>query len=347
LKEFIARGATNYSYGLTIDVCLSWGTAINKELKQFEKKMDKQLELLLKSVKDNGAKMDGIDQKLTQLTNKFNVLERKVTLNEGSIHTLQTQQSTDSKRITFLEQQLAECKEAANSAKDSAEFMSSKYELLKDHPALLEAKNAEIVTLKQSIDNLSNNLEQQKISTNRFEQYYRDNHHVKLFNVPMQPGEEKSTSVMNDTTLDVLQHVCDAAEVDFTREHVDVCHRLRSYAESKYPPAIIIRFKGKRLRCNFYDQKDKMRNFTTSNVDFSKFESPETPPADMSIYMTDHLTKMNSDLLSSAKRQLKETYEYPGYVLKGEVRVKLNRDSRYIPINCERDIARLVNNNNV
>ena len=69
--------------------------------------MDEQLKLLLKSVKENGEKMDGIDQKLTQLTNKFNVLERKVTLNEGSIHTIRTNQTTESKRITFLEQHLA------------------------------------------------------------------------------------------------------------------------------------------------------------------------------------------------------------------------------------------------
>ena len=312
--------------------------------------MDEQLKLLLKTVKENGQKMDGIDKKLTQLSNKFNVLERKVTLNEGSIHTIQTKQTTDSKRITYLEQQLAECKEIANNARESAEFVSSKYELLKDHPALLQAKDAEIVALKQSIDNLTNNLEQQKIGSNRFEQYYRDIHHVKMFNIPMQPGEEKSTSVMNDTTLDVLQQVCEAAEIEFNRENVDVCHRLRSRADSKYPPAIIIRFKGKCLRFNFYDQKDKLRDFTTKNVDFSNFNSPEsqpaTPASDMPIYMADHLTKMNSDLLSSAKRQLKETYEYPGYYLKGEVRVKLNRESTYIPINCEKDITRLLRSQN-
>ena len=162
----------------------------------------------------------------------------------------------------------------------------------------------------------------------------------------MQPGEDRSTSVMNESTLNVIQHVVETADIDFNREHVDVCHRLRSHPDSKYPPAIIIRFKGKRLRCNFYDQKDKLRDYTTSNVDFSKFNAPGPPPAEMSIYMTDHLTKTNSDLLASAKRQLKDTYQYPGYYLKGEVRVKLDQGSRYIPINCERDIARLLHNNN-
>ncbi len=62
------------------------------------------------------------------------------------------------------------------------------------------------------------------------------------------------------------------------------------------------------------------------------------------IYMQEHLTKRNKDLLKAARFALKDSYEYPGYVLNGEIRVKFSESDKYIVIRSEADIEKLKRN---
>ena len=58
------------------------------------------------------------------------------------------------------------------------------------------------------------------------------------------------------------------------------------------------------------------------------------------IYMNESLTSMNSVLLREAKKESKRLkYEFPGYIVNGQVRVKKSKSSEYIPINSKQDLV--------
>ena len=60
-----------------------------------------------------------------------------------------------------------------------------------------------------------------------------------------------------------------------------------------------------------------------------------------SIYLQDHLTKRNKDLLREAKDTLKGSFEFPGYVYHGEIRAKQNTNSKHHVIYTSADIQKL------
>ena len=225
------------------------------------------------------------------------------------------------------------------------------------------------------MDDLSNNLEQESILRNAEQQYHRTSLNIKLCGVPFQPGEEDTKSVSNEATLKIVKHVCDAAKIAFFPDSVDVCHRLGSSDDPTRPSPIIIRFKTKYARCSFFEQKRKLHNFTTKDLDLSLNDntvvststSTSTPRTSRNardratnfdgsfsgglgsqqqivmspIYMQEHLTKRNKDLLKESKRVLKELYEFPGYVMNGEVRAKYSKADKFCVINSMKDIEKL------
>ena len=321
--------------------------------------LNAKLDLLLRKTNDNDEKLnrkvDAINNKLTEFSQKLTVIEGKVIKNEENIRSLQAEATKEAVSITNIGLKLAEHKEIIDANSLSCEFISSKYELLKNLPVEIAAIKSENVALKKTIDDVNNALEQEKKSRNREQQYHRTSLNIKLCGVPIQPGEEDTKSVSNMTTLEVIKHVCDAVNITLNSETIDVCHRLGSSNEERSSP-IIVRFKTKRARFEFFSQKSKMKGFTTGDVDFTKFNVPNNgvissiPPKQglgdgfdlIPIYMQEHLTKQNKDLLKSAKRQLRGVYEFPGYVLHGEIRVKLNKESKYLVIECENDITKLL-----
>ena len=348
---------------------------------------DAKLTLLLEKADENHAqlskldkKVDDVHEQLNDLKSKLTTIEGKVNTNETSINTLKTKQIEDERHLSNIDHMLAEYKVIIDDNKKNCEFMSDKYETLKDTPTKIQSMQKENVLLKQSIDNLNNQLEQEKAIRNTEQQYHRTSLNIKLCGIPVQPGEEDSRSVSNMVTLDVIKHVCDAANITFNTKAVDVCHRLGNIRDERRAPPIIIRFNSKRDRFDFSAQKTKLKEFTTADVDFSKFKTELSSHGDAAsarggfdrrgrgrggrgggtgrdgtkefggsfpdivpIYMQDHLTKFNKDLLKSAKQQLKEVgYEFPGYVMNGEVRAKFHKELKHVPINCESDIKKLV-----
>ena len=214
--------------------------------------------------------------------------------------------------------------------------------------------------LKKEIDDLKNNLEQQKIQINVGQQYHRTAVNVKLCGVPVQPGEDDTSSVSNSATLEAIKRVCTAAEIQYDPSDIDVCHRMGSDFERNPCPLIIIRFGSKRARYRFFGQRKKLssrdKSITSHDVDFTQFDvgddanqhqnkaakPPTGPPPHTKIFMQEHLTKMNKELLKMAKEQLKDICQFPGYVMEGEVRAKMSTNDKYIPIRCENDIAKII-----
>ena len=60
-----------------------------------------------------------------------------------------------------------------------------------------------------------------------------------------------------------------------------------------------------------------------------------------SIFLQDHLTQRNKDLLKEAKAALQQTFQYTGYVMNGEIRVKRHEDETFHVIKSSADIKAL------
>ena len=219
---------------------------------------------------------------------------------------------------------------------------------------------------------------QEKIACNSDAQYQRTSINVKLCGLPLQPGEViQSNTPSNPVTSALVTRVCEAASISLLSPNdVDVCHRLGS--RPRCP--IIIRFKSKSARYNFFNQRWKLKETDTTKIDYSGLpvvtprgqnagrgghqpgsskyplrtrssaDSDETPtygePEDPHpIYMQEHLTKQTKDLLKDTKTALSELhFEYPGYIKDGEVRAKREGTDKPILIRSMADIEKIKDN---
>ena len=198
--------------------------------------------------------------------------------------------------------------------------------------------------------------------------------------IHLQPGEdERSITSTNPVTREIINRVCAAAQINIGENDIDVCHRLG--AEVRSP--IIIRFNSKSARYNFFSQRKKLINISTTDLNYDNL--PSVTPADAApneragggrsrggrhggpaarnvesfavagepntdedqpIYMQEHLTKFTKDLLKEAKETFTALeYEFPGYIKDGEVRVKRRADDKPMSVRAKTDIAYIANLN--
>ena len=204
----------------------------------------------------------------------------------------------------------------------------------------------------------------------RDRQYLRQSYNIKIGNIPTVTGEDVQTkTATNPVTLDVVKQVAQQTDMLLPLTAIDVCHRLGSEPSSP----IIIRFRSKSDRWNFAAQKEKLKNVTAADIDLSGIQVPKhiqtalekrktdgrgPRPArggyknatqrkpvvrdgSESIFLQDHLTQRNKDLLKEAKAAFKQTFQYPGYVMNGEIRVKRHEDEKFHVIKSSADIKAL------
>ena len=330
------------------------------------------------------GKVDSVSNKLSNLTNKMTKVEEKVNSNEKKIEDMLKEQTKHADRLKDLELMLDTNKGSIGDHSNSLQFLSDSYELLKDQPAELEAVKKENVELKKVTDDLLKRLEAEKTARNIEQQYHRTSLNVKLCGVPVQEFEDEVTTVSNPVTLEAIKRVCIAASIIFDTASVDVCHRLPS-GEGQTPP-IIIRFRSKRQRFHFFNQKKKLQNI--KSVDFTDItkgvvigamskavggrgeetnrgrgergrgrggrgrggrgrgDGPsrgDSRPAteDLQIYMQEHLTKFNKELLKAAREKLNGKYQYAGYVKNGQIRARIKDGEDFLIISNHGDIDKL------
>ena len=127
---------------------------------------------------------------------------------------------------------------------------------------------------------------------------------------------------------------------------IDIAHRI----SEKEAAAIIALFNRKADRIDFYRQKNKLLKFwanhpvkpNVNNDDHSDSEVslPGLEQENSYICMNGSLTSMNRMLLRKARKWSKSLkYEFPGYTVNGQVRVKKSESSEYIPVNRKRDLV--------
>ena len=326
---------------------------------------------------------DKLNLLLTQM-NKIDKIDETVSSIDGRLSKIEKDTKSLSDRLTNevnkrveLGQKVTDTANTVGSIEESCSFLSDKYEnLLKADEArklevnqnttaisMLEAEN---VKLKKSIDDLRNEVTQNKIAHNKEQQYHRTSLNIKLCGVPTQEGEEESKDgPSNPVTREVIDLVCKTASITMKKDTIDVCHRLGRQGQGP----IIIRFATKNARCDFVRQGiQKLKEIDSADLDFSKLKTRGTVPVrtaattrsksnDSSshnleevatspathrnrIYLQEHLTKFSKDLLTDTRAALQNTHQYYGYVKNGEIRVKISEEDKYSVITCNADIQR-------
>ena len=133
---------------------------------------------------------------------------------------------------------------------------------------------------------------------------------------------------------------------------------------------IIIRFTGKGARYHFHNQRKKLKNVTSRDVNFEGLpkiqqqpdrngrarrgggrkqqrEPTVIPEEGLQMYTQDHLTKFSKSLLKATKTALKGKFQFPAYVMDGEVRCKIEEDNDYDVIGCASDLRRVTEKHNI
>jgi hypothetical protein len=293
------------------------------------------------------AKVDGIDEKLSELSTNLSKLDDRVKSNEEKVAGLEQTTTRDSIRIANVEEGIQNHTEVLKDVQESCTFLSNSYELLKELPKELAALKHENVLLKKCNDDLTIRLQNEEISGNNGRQYQRDVHNVKLVGIPHQEYEDYSKTKSNPVTLEVVKRVCDAASISFDQRNVDVCHRLGKSSVER-PAAILLRFPTKFWRNEFYDQRDNLKTITQRDLDFTGVTegmdliarvqrnvaaatpegkksyplrrqstnhtasaAPSASALDTPIFMAEHLTKRNQDLLKAARSSVKDVTSFP------------------------------------
>ena len=284
-------------------------------------------------------------------------------------------------RLNNLEQNLevkySELEQKICNVESSQEFISQQYDNMKlvNNNLMIQqrAQDKELVQMKVALDNLSNELNQERSARNVSEQYHRTSYNIKVCGIPIQAGEENSDSTSNHVTRDIIEKLASVCEIkNFKINQIDVCHRIGSNVFSP----IIIKFYKKADRFNFFNQKKLLINLKLGDLGIEVSaeqiailkgtKTPETvkygrggrrmnhsrPQSTwfnkdgklklIKIYMQESLTEMNGELLKLAKDAARASnYKYIGYTIKGEVRVKLNDSAKYIAIKSKKDIEKI------
>ena len=295
-----------------------------------------------------------------QLENNIDILIKSVNNLTTTVTELKSRIDDVNSKISNVEAKLdakIQCIDSrVKSLESDFEFYSNYFEEAKvDHEKFSNQIRDLACTnknLKKETDNLAVSLQNEKIARNRDAQYHRSSVNVKITGLPMQTGEDQYTTTNNKATLAVINNLVRAAGIDnYNSNQIDVCHRIGT---SHFSP-IILRFWKKDDRCTFFKQKGKLKDITPEkcNLKINKDELgnwrrfmagniKNVDKASPNIFMQEHLTSINGELLKSSKAKAKGLgYDYPGYVIDGEVRCRKAQGEKYIAIKCEKDLEKI------
>ena len=276
--------------------------------------IQKQLQVLLKRTEC----LDNLQKNVSNLEEKIDLLDQKV---EG--------------RITKLESTVRDLEKAAQFTAVTTDNNKKVSEMLLKKDSVLDN---EIHALKGKVENLSQQLCNEQISRNQLAQYHRSALNVILAGVPCADDE--------DCTKLVAHIASKAGFTGFSTDEIDVAHRLQA---RKGIPSIIVRFRSKAARTNFFQQRSKLKGKTATSLGLERPQST-VPRAQNGenitsnkIFVLESLTPLNAELLKDAKALAKyKNYKFFGYTFNGEVRVKRDENSNFIAIRSKQDLPKII-----
>ncbi|XP_046677509.1 uncharacterized protein LOC124365561 [Homalodisca vitripennis] len=182
---------------------------------------------------------------------------------------------------------------------------------------------ADIEDLQQENINLRKSNADLTVKVDTLEQATRENV-VEIYVVPFNA---------KGNLIDILSQISQVIGFDFNRDMIDHCYRFG--AVSGRSGAIVAKFVRKLGMEGFLEKRRQKRNVSSRDLGYMAGES--TP-----VYVNESLTKAKRLLLNAA-RQVKADKHYTFlWVKNGRIFMRKNQGERYLIINCEADLQRII-----
>lgn len=125
----------------------------------------------------------------------------------------------------------------------------------------------------------------------------------------------------NEDVFETVKYVCTALDVKIQKNNIDVCYRLKTPQDGKWPATIIVRFVQRDMKNQVLAKRRDKRNFSTLHCGY---QSPSSP-----IYINENLC-FGKNKLYKAAREAKRDKKYTLlWVRNGKI---LMRESEESPV---------------
>ena len=268
-------------------------------------------------------RFNGFDLKLTEMTTTISSLAEN----------LKEYKAEMANRINVIESNVTKIDE-------SQKFIAEQYDKSKTTMDNLIKKNTQLdkenKEMNGRIKELEHKFEQEKISRIEQAQYQRRNM-LEIYGIPV---------TENENCVDIIDKLANLAKIEkFNRNMVEVAHRIGT----KQLAAIIMMFKDRNDRDNFYAQKAKIRKLHVNQIlsqdeeTIKKYpEENEKRNPDTFIFVNESLTPENKELMRETRNKAKEkSYKFV-WTHKGGIRVRKTTDSQAIKIRSKKDLDKIV-----
>ena len=268
-------------------------------------------------------RFNGFDLKLTEMTTTISSLAEN----------LKEYKAEMANRINVIESNVTKIDE-------SQKFIAEQYDKSKTTMDNLIKKNTQLdkenKEMNGRIKELEHKFEQEKISRIEQAQYQRRNM-LEIYGIPV---------TENENCVDIIDKLANLAKIEkFNRNMVEVAHRIGT----KQLAAIIMMFKDRNDRDNFYAQKAKIRKLHVNQILSQDEESIKKYPEenekrnpDTFIFVNESLTPENKELMRETRNKAKEkSYKFV-WTHKGGIRVRKTTDSQVIKIRSKKDLDKIV-----
>ena len=268
-------------------------------------------------------RFNGFDLKLTEMTTTISSLAEN----------LKEYKAEMANRINVIESNVTKIDE-------SQKFIAEQYDKSKTTMDNLIKKNTQLdkenKEMNGRIKELEHKFEQEKISRIEQAQYQRRNM-LEIYGIPV---------TENENCVDIIDKLANLAKIEkFNRNMVEVAHRIGT----KQLAAIIMMFKDRNDRDNFYAQKAKIRKLHVNQIlsqdeeTIKKYpEENEKRNPDTFIFVNESLTPENKELMRETRNKAKEkSYKFV-WTHKGGIRVRKTTNSQAIKIRSKKDLDKIV-----
>ena len=268
-------------------------------------------------------RFNGFDLKLTEMTTTISSLAEN----------LKEYKAEMANRINVIESNVTKIDE-------SQKFIAEQYDKSKTTMDNLIKKNTQLdkenKEMNGRIKELEHKFEQEKISRIEQAQYQRRNM-LEIYGIPV---------TENENCVDIIDKLANLAKIEkFNRNMVEVAHRIGT----KQLAAIIMMFKDRNDRDNFYAQKAKIRKLHVNQIlsqdeeTIKKYpEENEKRNPDTFIFVNESLPPENKELMRETRNKAKEkSYKFV-WTHKGGIRVRKTTDSQAIKIRSKKDLDKIV-----
>ena len=224
-----------------------------------------------------------------------------------------------------LNKKLAPIKKSVEEAVQSVQFVSSKYDEIKDHLKLIDAERK---TFKTALASLQDSTDSVAKSQNDLE--YGRRECIEIRGIPV---AQDST---NEDTNTIVKNVGKLMGIDIEEEDISISHRLpqsKKYKGKKIgPPAIIARFVKRDKKNKYYGARAKLQSSSIANMGYTE---------DNKIFISESLTESNRELFKQCLKAKKDlNYDFV-WTRNGKIYMKYNSYSAARLISTKDEVGKL------